>query len=219
MSDAVVPVARTYSARNGSSVPSATFFHSWSAPPPTPRIVTLPPVPTNSALGTSASGCVSLATTASARRAGALTLSITFEKPSLISSLQKKAPPGTKPDGAARRPGGGVRKRRRKSPLPRCGRGRGRACLLRLGRELHQLDRFRIAHLPADPLRRVEVDERLVRVRIAQDLRLGALGDEVTGLEVAEGDGQAVRRHVRHVLGRDQRIAEQGVGLPGRPGR
>ena len=55
-----------------------------------PRIVSVPPVPTNSALGTSARAWVSLGTTATARRAGAETLSTTPENPSLIFRLPKK---------------------------------------------------------------------------------------------------------------------------------
>src|SRR5204863_9111842 len=82
------------------------------------------------------------------------------------------------------------------------------------GRELQQLDRLRVHHLPADPPRRVEVDERLVGEGIAKDLRLLPLGDQISGLEIAECDRQRIRRDVGHVLGLHHRIAEQRVGLP-----
>ena len=60
--------------------------------------------------------------------------------------------------------------------------------------ELQKLDAFRVHHLPADALGRVEVDVGLVRVGIAKDRRRIALGDHIAGLEVAEGDRQAVGR-------------------------
>src|SRR3954452_24273619 len=86
MSEAVVPVARTYCARNGRIEPSWTFFQTWSAPPPAPRIAIAPPVPTNRALGMSGTATVSLGTTATASRAGAVALSATDVKGSAIEA-------------------------------------------------------------------------------------------------------------------------------------
>ena len=59
------------------------------------------------------------------------------------------------------------------------------------------------------------MDEGLVGERVAQDLRFRPLGDQIAGLEIAEGDGERIGRHVRHVLGLHDRIAEQGVRLAG----
>jgi hypothetical protein len=53
------------------------------------------------------------------------------------------------------------------------------------------------------------MDVGLVRVGIAQDRRRVSLGDHITRLEIAECDRQAARGDVGHVLGLDQRIAEQ----------
>src|SRR3546814_2324024 len=47
------------------------------------------------------------------------------------------------------------------------------------GGELQKLDRFRVAHRAAHPLAGIEVDERLVRERVAQDLRFRPLGDQI----------------------------------------
>src|SRR3954447_25617762 len=167
MSDAVVPVARTYCARNGRIEPSWTFFQTWSAPPPTPRIAIAPPVPTNSALGMSGRGLASLGTTGTARRAGAVALSATWVKISAIGASfgHEEMRRAGWSSGAARSFEGS-------------------------DAELEELDRLAVRHLAADPLRRVEVDERLVGEGVAQDLRLGPLGDQVARPEVAERDRQ-----------------------------
>ena len=44
--------------------------------------------------------------------------------------------------------------------------------------------------------------------------RLAAVGDQVSGAEIAEGDRQAVRSHIGHVLGLDHRITQQRRRLP-----
>ena len=79
--------------------------------------------------------------------------------------------------------------------------------------ELHQLDRFRIHELTADPLGRVEMDERLVGEWVAQDAGRAPFGDQIARAEITEGNRQAVSRDIGHVLGLDHRIAEQGRGL------
>src|SRR3546814_6276519 len=54
------------------------------------------------------------------------------------------------------------------------------------GGELQKLDRFRVAHRAAHPLAGIEVDERLVRERVAQDLRFRPLGDQIALPERSE---------------------------------
>src|SRR3546814_2113227 len=87
------------------------------------------------------------------------------------------------------------------------------------GGELQKLDRFRVAHRAAHPLAGIEVDERLVRERVAQDLRFRPLGDQIALPEIAEGDGEAVRRDIGHVLRLHHRIAQQRRRLARRKAR
>ena len=87
--------------------------------------------------------------------------------------------------------------------------------------ELHQLDRVEVLDAAADALGRVEQHVRLGRIGIAQHANTHAIHDQVAAREITEGDREAVRRDVRHILGFDDRIAEQprrlrriGRGLP-----
>lgn len=48
---------------------------------------------------------------------------------------------------------------------------------------------------------------------------VAAFGDDIAGLEIAEGDRQAVHGDIGHVLRLDHRIAQQGSGLPRRHSR
>jgi hypothetical protein len=77
--------------------------------------------------------------------------------------------------------------------------------------ELHHFDRFTITHRPADPLGRVEIDERFVAKRIAQDVGFAPLRDQIASAEIAKRNRQAVRRDVGHILALNHGITEQRI--------
>ena len=58
------------------------------------------------------------------------------------------------------------------------------------------------------------MDIRLVRVRIAQDVGLTALGNQIACLEITKGNRQAVRRYVGHIFGLNDGITHQHIRLP-----
>src|SRR6185312_13626718 len=114
----------------------------------------------------------------------------------IAMSLMKKRRPGAAEGGAA-------------APEPRRPRLRGA--------EFQELDRLEVLHAAADALGRVEQHVGLGGVRVAQHAHALPVDDQIAALEVTEGDAQRIGTDIGHVLGLDQREAEQrGASVGGR---